>query len=123
MENDIENFHNKVDSLLFPDGDEELDVNGLVGHEGDWYDVEGSGADLSGGEWQDEERERIIKPETMPLFMPSSLDQADLKRMGLVDLAKKELELRKGQANDVLEELRLALGHKSLLFRTKVSAT
>jgi len=30
-----------------------------------------------------------------------------------------ELELRQGQANDALEGLRLALGHKSLLFRNQ----
>jgi len=35
-------------------------------------------------------------------------------------MASQELELRQGQANDALEGLRLALGNKSLLFRTKV---
>jgi len=53
-------------------------------------------------------------------FMPSSLQFADIQRLGLVTMASQELELRQGQANDALEGLRLALGHKTLLFRTKV---
>ena len=48
--------------------------------------------------------------------MPSSLHISDIQRLGLVTMASRELELRQGQANDVLEGLRLALGHKSLLF-------
>ena len=35
-------------------------------------------------------------------------------------LIAQELELRKGQANDALEKLRLALAHTSLLWQTKV---
>jgi len=42
--------------------------------------------------------------------------------LGLVTMASQELELRQCQANDALEGLRLALGHKSLLFQTKVRA-
>jgi len=49
-----------------------------------------------------------------------SSDIADMHRLGLATMASQELELRQGQANDALEGLRLALGHKSLLFRTKV---
>jgi len=39
---------------------------------------------------------------------------------GLETLAKQEIELRVGQANDSLAALRVELGHKSLLFRSKV---
>ena len=53
-------------------------------------------------------------------FMPSSLQIADMHRMGLATMASQELELRQGQANDALEGLRLALGHKGLLYKTKV---
>jgi len=63
---------------------------------------------------------QTIAPEHMSIFMPSSLQIADMHRLGLVTMASQELELRQGQANDALEGLRLALGHKSLLFRTKV---
>jgi len=63
---------------------------------------------------------QTIAPEHMSIFMPSSLQFADIQRLGLVTMASQELELRQGQANDALEGLRLALGHKSLLFQTKV---
>jgi len=58
----------------------------------------------------------------MSIFIPSCLQIADMHRLGLETMASQELELRKGQANDALEELRLALRHKSLLFQTKVRA-
>jgi len=63
---------------------------------------------------------QTIAPEHMSIFMPSSLQIADMHRLGLETMASQELELRQGQANDALEGLRLALGHKGLLFRTKV---
>jgi len=56
----------------------------------------------------------------MSIFMPLCLHSSDIQRLGLVTMASQELELRQGQANDALEGLRLALGHKTLLFRTKV---
>lgn len=63
----------------------------------------------------------IIKPEDTSIFMPSSVKYTALQKLGLESMALKELELRKGQANDALEGLRLALGHKALLYRNKVS--
>src|SRR5882724_530044 len=63
---------------------------------------------------------QTIAPEHMSIFMPSSLHSTDIQRLGLATMASQELEWRQGQANDVLEGLRLALGHKSLLFQTKV---
>ena len=67
------------------------------------------------------EEEQAESSESMPLFLPSSIPVSELDRLGLTSLAKQELQLRKGQANDILEALRLALVHKSLLFRTQVS--
>src|SRR6267154_5803442 len=61
-------------------------------------------------------------PEKMQLMMPSSLNRADIVRLGLEVLAAQELELRKGQANDSLENLCLQLAHKALLWKTKVQA-
>ncbi|KIM63801.1 hypothetical protein SCLCIDRAFT_116566, partial [Scleroderma citrinum Foug A] len=40
--------------------------------------------------------------------------------LGLNGLVEHELQLRKGQANDVLHEIRLALADKAVLFRTEV---
>src|SRR5882672_4070551 len=59
---------------------------------------------------------QTISPEHMSIFMPSCLHISDIQRLGLVTMASQELELRQGQANDALEGLRLALGHKTLLF-------
>lgn len=63
---------------------------------------------------------QMTAPELMTIFMPSSLQPADLQRLGLEPLAEQEMELRQGQANDALEGLRLALGHKALLYRSQV---
>ena len=52
--------------------------------------------------------------------MPSNIPSEDRKSLGLDDIATQELFLRKGQANDALENLRLALGHKALYYRTVV---
>ena len=62
---------------------------------------------------------QITAPEFMPIFMPSSLQHADIQRLGLEPMAKQEMKLKQGQANDALEGLRLALGQKALLYRSK----
>ncbi|KAH9983732.1 hypothetical protein BJV77DRAFT_966605 [Russula vinacea] len=51
--------------------------------------------------------------------LPQALP-TDIQRLGLGVLATQELELRKGQASDCLQNLRMALGHKADLYRTKV---
>ena len=56
----------------------------------------------------------------MSLFLPSYLSEDDRWRMGLNEVSKQELELRKGQANDCLEVIRTTLGQKAVLMRTKV---
>jgi hypothetical protein len=61
-----------------------------------------------------------LNPEATAIFMPSSLKQEDILRLGLETLAAQELELRKGQASDCLQSLRMALGHKAVLYRTKM---
>jgi hypothetical protein len=75
---------------------------------------------LEGDNLNDTDEDEAILPEKMSLFLPSSLELAELHQFGLMDLATQELKLRKGQANDALDKLRLALGHKALLFRTQV---
>jgi hypothetical protein len=55
--------------------------------------------------------------ESFPLYFPSSFA---LHRFP--NQARKELELRQGQANDSLHNLRIALGKKSFLFRSHVRA-
>ena len=62
--------------------------------------------------WFTPERERIT--------LPSALAPGEISRLSLQAVALIEAELRKGQVTDALEGLRLALGEKSLCFRTEV---
>ena len=59
-------------------------------------------------------------PETKALALPSSLAPGEIGQLGLNDLAGQEATLRQGQINDALKGLRMALGEKSLLYRTEV---
>jgi len=54
------------------------------------------------------------------LCFPSSLGHADCVKRGKRRLMEKEAELRIGEANDALEAIRVALAHKSLVFRRDV---
>lgn len=107
LENRIHLFHSKLDTMM--EGLEHQDI-GFQSNEVDDKDDE-----------EDPNGRLMIKPEHMSIFMPSSVEYPDLQRLGLESMGSKELELRKGQANDALEGLRLALGHKALLYRNKVS--
>lgn len=62
-------------------------------------------------------------PENLPLSMPSSLKASLLSNSSLGDLAKKEAQLRVGQANDCLEQLRISIGHKSVLYRVNIRSS
>jgi hypothetical protein len=71
-------------------------------------------------ESSDGKDEKSEKPEMTPIWMPSSLHPEDVERLNLKVLAAQELELRKGQASDCLQGLRLALGNRAILYRTKL---
>lgn len=64
--------------------------------------------------------EMLITPEVDMLSFPSSLDVGEIARNSLEAIAMVEAELRRGQINDALHGLRLALGEKSLCFRAEV---
>lgn len=81
---------------------------------------ESNADDDNASDWQDDETEN---PETTPIWMPSSFKSEDMERLNLKILATQELELRKGQASDCLQNLRLALGNKAMLYRTKLRHT
>ncbi|KAL6304097.1 hypothetical protein BKA93DRAFT_750027 [Sparassis latifolia] len=66
-----------------------------------------------------EDIEEEVLPENITLLLPSSLGIEQCKTVGWESIAQQKLQLWVGQANDCLEDLRLLLGHKSLLFRTK----
>ncbi|KAH8993769.1 hypothetical protein EDB92DRAFT_1815425 [Lactarius akahatsu] len=61
-----------------------------------------------------------IDVEYIPLHLPSHLGHDWCDKNGAEDLAKAELHLREGQLNDSLHHLRIALRHKSYLFRHDV---
>ncbi|KAI6118297.1 hypothetical protein F5141DRAFT_1000578, partial [Pisolithus sp. B1] len=69
------------------------------------------------GYWEvpGEEVEELAS-ELMSIWMPSSTGSAKLTELGLVDLLKEERELRIGQANDCLDQLRTDLGYKAMLY-------
>ena len=67
-------------------------------------------SDLYPEDWLLLEKERII--------LPSLLAPGEIQWLSLESIAKIKAELRKGQVTDALEGLRLALGEKSLCFRT-----
>jgi hypothetical protein len=59
-------------------------------------------------------------PEHDRITLPSALAPGEIEHLSLKSIAMIEAELRKGQVTDALEGLRLALGEKSLCFRTEV---
>jgi hypothetical protein len=58
--------------------------------------------------------------EHISLHLPSHMGRGWCDRNSTEDLAKAELHLREGQLNDSLHHIRIALGHKSYLFRNNV---
>ena len=61
----------------------------------------------------------VVSPETISLPLPSSFAVSHL-REALRHLALCELRLREGQANDALHHLRIAIAHKSFIYRTRI---
>jgi hypothetical protein len=112
----IGNFQNKMDLVMAGlDCEDFWDAGHDQGFEMD--EDNGSGVDYHD---QEDDGTEATSPEQISLLLPSSLELSDLHRLGLMSLANQELQLWKGQANDALEKLRLALGHEALLFRTEV---
>lgn len=58
--------------------------------------------------------------ENISLHLPSHLGRGWCDNNAAEDLAKVELRLREGQLNDSLHQIRIALGHKSYVFRKDV---
>jgi hypothetical protein len=62
----------------------------------------------------------LIDAEVISLHLPSHLGRSWCNTNAAEDLAKAELRLREGQLNDSLHHIRIALGHKSYLFRNSI---
>jgi hypothetical protein len=126
LESKLHTFYEKARDFLGDLGDENVETlpqfTGFEAADGDDSGIEvGSDIDSEdseengdGGEGEDKH------PENTVICLPSSFEQDDIERLGLHDLAKQEMELRQGQANDSLMGLRMALGHKAIVYRTKV---
>jgi hypothetical protein len=52
------------------------------------------------------------QPELLPLYLPSDFTLDEQRELGLVKIAHVELNLRKGEANDALRELRKQINFK-----------
>ena len=55
-----------------------------------------------------------VKP--MTLNLPSELGIEKCQKLGIGTLARRELRLRRGQANDILHQLREELGYKAFVY-------
>lgn len=62
----------------------------------------------------------FVDAEHISLHLPSNLGHDWCNENAAEDLEKAELRLREGQLNDSLHHIRIALGHKSYLFRNEV---
>ena len=92
-----------------------------IGEEGD--DERASSSEAAEKRHQflaDDSSESCIDAEHIALHLPSHLGRTWCNNNGSEDLAKAELRLREGQLNDALHNIRIALGHKSYLFRNDV---
>jgi hypothetical protein len=142
LEAKIKSFHRRGDMIM--EVEDIGDLAPIDGQEEDWVCVEElSDEDRSCGEDEDHEEESESSsddggigqgvdfdgdedtefPERTSLRLPSSLGRQQIEDHGLQMLALQEIQLRVGKANDALAALRTELGHKALLFRTKIRHT
>jgi hypothetical protein len=135
LEERLNCFNQKAQEMMGGNGEEVLDIlppftgweesdDGIYEDEDEESNVgeeeESNGDENEAFDRKEDEDEKSEKPEMTPIWMPSSLNPDDIERLNLKILAGQELKLRKGQASDCLQGLRLALGHKAILYRTKV---
>jgi hypothetical protein len=130
LEARISTFHDKAVSFLSNCDWEPADnLGGLLPYDtDDATDLDGYDTDDSDGPDHDNPfgptaagaSDADVGPERMKLFLPSTVGEEECRMNGHSFLVKKELQLRVGQANDALQGLRMAIGKKSFLFRTKL---
>ena len=122
----LRSFHNKVYDIMMKDSVDELDFarrrHGDMGSDDDQTsDEDDSGSDSSDDQPDSDDGESGLETaENTVICMPSSLIPEHMQRPELEVLCQQEIELRVGQANSRLHDLRVALGHKALVFRMKV---
>jgi hypothetical protein len=81
----------------------------------------GATKDGESDQFSDDDGEEVQStPEQAILLLPSNLTLECRNRLRLDDISQQEGELRIGQMNDALQQLKVALGGKSLIMRKKV---
>ena len=106
--------------------EKKISALGLLTHvDGVNHNVDDDSGDEGDEEYIDDENDEEVQnmPEKAILLLPSNLTPDQQALPGLDDLGKQEAKLRIGQMNDALEQLKLALGGKSLIMRKKVSVS
>ncbi|KAG1841841.1 hypothetical protein F4604DRAFT_1597863, partial [Suillus subluteus] len=112
----ISKYHEKTDAMT-----EGIEVNSVTVPMDDirfcTAETEELGQEVVDVEFASEEIAEEVPAEVMGIWMPSSMPHQDGLALGLGALQTQELQLRQGQANDCLERLRQALGHKAIIYR------
>lgn len=87
-----------------------------------WYEYEDSGQPSEVLPLEAFRTAPGTKPEKSRLALPSVFPAQYLESLGLSTLRRQELELRRGQANDALHNIRMAIGQKSFQYTTNMRA-
>jgi hypothetical protein len=114
LEARITAYEHRISVIIKPDDDTQWSVQDgkIADIFPQWKQVSDDLLELDPDGWFTPEQERIT--------LPSALAPGEIERLSLKSIAVIEAELRKGQITDALQGLRLALGEKSLCFRTQV---
>lgn len=122
----IHAFHSEADTYYaFLDKDLEDDAVAQpdVDDPDDDDDVDDPFVDNNSNDKADDEEipQQTVHPEKLKIRMPSSIfASVPHKPRAFLRLAEQEKQLRVGEANEAIQNLRLDIGHKSLLFSTKI---
>lgn len=132
----VDTFHRQAANILQAASEEEDDswdeILERETHVGMEFDGVGEGEDGDEHRSSAEEHDQMqssgnipsdssgIDAESISLHLPSYVGRNWCDRNAAEDLAKAELRLREGQLNDSLHHIRIALGHKSYLFRNNI---
>jgi hypothetical protein len=126
LQEKIDQFHNKGLAVMgtnLPEVSARYNSTTKHGDDLDQLDLDeedDEGAWLAAGNAEIGEEGPEITPENTQLYLPSTFTASQRKSLGWQELGNMELQLREGQANDLLERLRECLAEKSLKFRTEV---
>ncbi|TFK64685.1 hypothetical protein BDN72DRAFT_774275, partial [Pluteus cervinus] len=119
----IDNFHLQIFALMgvTEEHDDEL-WEDISGEDDDGWSIGGSEDDDDESEEDEPPLELVessIVPEQDKIILPSSLGLTKCDKLGMADLRLVEIDLRCGQANEALDNIRLELGKRAFLAAEK----